>query len=319
MIPLDKLRQVKTIIVHRDCPDGIASAMILHDALPDAEIRAVQYGPERDALEPEPGMLFCDMTPPDDFADEFRIQGALVLDHHAKQRWIVEMFADEDQGVFADEDEEPGVSGAVLAYREVWEPSGIWEGAHRMRDRVKSFAELAGIRDTWQREHPRWREACAQAEVLMFWGLEEMDDEAGPFLDKSDMAMGHKLLHKKLTRTREIAEHGCLRVSNVLLFNDPDHLISDVAEAARELHPDIEIVAGFFYAVHNDEMSLAFSLRSGTGGLDVGAIAKANGGGGHTRAAGFRAWACGRGPIERLQIALAIAAGPACDHGPQEP
>ncbi len=38
MIPIETLRAVRTIITHANCPDGVASALILHQALPNAAI-----------------------------------------------------------------------------------------------------------------------------------------------------------------------------------------------------------------------------------------------------------------------------------------
>ncbi|HZL96812.1 MAG TPA: hypothetical protein VFB99_24365 [Vicinamibacterales bacterium] len=60
----DLLRQVTRIVTHADCADGIASAMLLHDALPEATVEFVQYNtPEWRDLAATPGMLFCDMIP----------------------------------------------------------------------------------------------------------------------------------------------------------------------------------------------------------------------------------------------------------------
>lgn len=42
MINVDLLKSVKTIVTHEGCADGIASALILKDALPDAEGADVQ-------------------------------------------------------------------------------------------------------------------------------------------------------------------------------------------------------------------------------------------------------------------------------------
>jgi hypothetical protein len=283
------LKKTRKIIVHADCPDGVASAMILHDALPDAEVVAVQYGPERDALEPEPGLLFCDMTPPEKTIYGFIDARAVVLDHHKTQRCITEDFAERDHGVYADNDgDEPGVGGALLAYREVWRRMRHM-GATQVGQSIKHFATLAGIRDTWQRESPLWLDACAQAEVLMFYPLEHWIDAdfTGPRLTEEELRLGHTLLDKKLRRAREIAESGCLRIGNAALFNADGRIVSDVAEAMREVDPSVEIVAGFFYTAHGDQMNLVFSLRSSPGGPDVSAIAKTMGGGGHAHAAGF--------------------------------
>src|SRR5882724_8183379 len=64
MIPLEKLKGVTHIITHADCPDGVASAMVLRQVLPTAEVRAIQYEThEHKKLEAKPGMLFCDFSP----------------------------------------------------------------------------------------------------------------------------------------------------------------------------------------------------------------------------------------------------------------
>jgi len=86
MIPIEAIKQVKRIITHRDCADGTAAAMIAADAIPGAEVVAVAYGPERDALEPGPADLFVDMTPPPAKVDVFVAAGAIVLDHHSGAR-----------------------------------------------------------------------------------------------------------------------------------------------------------------------------------------------------------------------------------------
>jgi len=68
-------------------------------------------------------------------------------------------------------------------------------------------------------------------------------------------------------------------------------LCSDVAEALRQQtdgRTNAAVVAGFAYVVHEpgDSPQLVYSLR-GLNGFDVAALAKTNGGGGHTAAAGF--------------------------------
>lgn len=302
MIPVEILREVRKVIVHADCPDGTASAMILHDALPDAEIVAVNYGPERDALDPEPGLLFCDMTPPLAKAEAFVEAGTIVLDHHKGAAELVAMFG--ELGVFADEETEPGVSGATLAYREVWMLLG--HGA----EKIDSFAAYAGIRDTWQTKHPLWRAACAQAETLSFYPFDHWvpRDPLLPAacLSQPESNLGFVLLDKKLALARKTAESGCIRIGSAALFNADGRVVSDVAEAMREIDPSVEIVCGFFYEAHHGRMVLIFSMRSSPGGPDVGAIAKANGGGGHTHAAGFtlRQNLLCNGPIELFKASL---------------
>ena len=77
-----------------------------------------------------------------------------------------------ENGIFADEVTEKGVSGAVLAYREVY--CAMWHGilTSGKSEGLKDFANLAGIYDTWVRDSPRWEEACDQVEALRFFPSE---------------------------------------------------------------------------------------------------------------------------------------------------
>ena len=120
-LPIEKLKALKVIVSHENCADGLASAMILKDVLPKAKVVFLQYGtPDHVNLVAEEGMIFCDFSPPPARAQEFVDVGAIVLDHHKTAKAVVALFG--DLGVFADEKDDPGVSGAVLAYREVWLP-----------------------------------------------------------------------------------------------------------------------------------------------------------------------------------------------------
>jgi hypothetical protein len=349
MIPIEALRQVRRIIVHRDCADGTAAAMILHDALPEASITAVAYGAEREALEPLPGLLFCDMTPPPRYAQAFASAGAIVLDHHKGARELIALFG--ERGVYADAVKEPGVSGATLAYREVWRYLKHMGGETPVGSGVRRLARLAGVRDTWQRADPLWAEACAQAEVLMFYPLEYWlglnNAQAAtripvPRLNEREQLLGLDLLQRKLRRAREIAETGCLRLSQpvqhtpwgcveprgaIAIFNDapkPDSRISDVAEAMRDVDPAVKLVCGFYYEPIRGGMQLTYSLRSSPGAKRTAKqIAVANGGGGHEPAAGFvirvdMAFA-DRSPVDIFKAALAKAGWSTAPKSPAPP
>jgi len=120
---IDHMKNIKKLICHGpNCADGKASALILHDALPEAEIVFCNYGtPEYKALTPEPGVLFCDFSPyvereqgPKDppmtaygraLAQAWVDAGTIVLDHHKGCADLVALFG--DRGVFADEKAEP--------------------------------------------------------------------------------------------------------------------------------------------------------------------------------------------------------------------
>src|SRR5690606_41998685 len=119
---IKKLQAVKTVVVHDNCADGLVSALLIQEALPNAEILFIQHGTEAHrTLEPTPNMLFCDFAPHPERVDEFAKVGTIVLDHHRTAKWIVERGG----GISADENDEPGVSGAVLPYRPAHTPPGV--------------------------------------------------------------------------------------------------------------------------------------------------------------------------------------------------
>jgi hypothetical protein len=289
------LDEVTHVVVHGGgCPDGIASAILLADALGGVKLDFLAHGtPEYEKLEARPGMLFCDLTPPAARVQEFVNAGAIVLDHHAKQREIVEAFG--ARGVYADLATEPGVSGAALAFREVWqwrapEGSTIWARAH-------AFAKLAGIRDTWQTRHPDWKAACEQAEALRFYPWSFFEKAAEPFHYTGQghfqqlLAIGPVLVERtRLATERTVAEaFGRVTTRGTRLMIVGTTHTSDAAEAVGD---QADLVVGFAYSCEviderGAKVALQLSMRS-QGGYDVGALCKSLGGGGHHAAAGAR-------------------------------
>lgn len=286
------------LVTHDDCADGLASAMIVADACPGIEVVFAQHNtPSLTELEPRPRMLFCDIAPPRERAHLFVEAGATVLDHHRHARDIVELFG--ERGVFADEELEPGVSGALLAYREVWRPMRA-KNLHARVDawhperakEIHFFAQLVAIRDTWQRESAQWVNACALHSLLMaiprdYWVghlyrvFDSDMEELGGILYKNRLAQVDKLIRDGAFKLLD--EDGGSR-RRWALFPDSNHLVSDVAEKLRELRI-ADVVCGWWQTMNDGELSTVLSLRS-NGSLDVGALAKRFGGGGHTRAAG---------------------------------
>lgn len=270
------------IITHANCPDGIASALVLSAAYPDVPVQFVAHNtPEHE--QPACRAIWCDMCPPESTAEQWLVAGAVVLDHHKTAKEIVTRFQSFGQGIFADEKERPGVSGGVLAYHhtlEIGRPDD---------SNAQTFATLVGIRDTWQKESPLWAEACSLSAGLMFYGFKKLKGVPIDVVLSQCLSVGELVVAKRTRLVEEIvATHKpfWIRGKRVLLFQDgvQEKLSSDVGELARARGVACDLSAGFWY---NADGSITFSLRSVADGVDVSAIAKANGGGGHTKAAGF--------------------------------
>lgn len=290
MISTSTLEAVTTIVSHDNCPDGTASAILLHDALPNAAVKFVQYGSDAyKSLPAEPGMLFCDMSPPAERVQEFVAAGAVVLDHHKYAKPVVEAFG--ENGVFADEATEPGVCGAVLAYRHVWKPLVQSGAGPFLEEFVDKLATLAGIRDTWQRRDYRWNDACAQASVLSFipneqWlsmSLQTIRAAWGTNYDP----LGKLLVEKKNADVARACEKGWRfktgRGTRIIILPGTG-VTSDAAEL---LDDAVDLVVGFAYTYEQGAArpQIILSTRSHMD-FDCGAFCKAHGGGGHTKAAG---------------------------------
>ena len=274
--------KITTIVTHKNatnpCPDGIASAIILSHVFPhESVIFLNQSSNDYLDLPAIPGMLFCDICPPKHRVQEFVNVGAYVLDHHAQSESIIKEF--KERGIFANEVLEPGVSGAVLAYREIYE---FYFG----KDKTEKFARLAGIRDCWINSSPEWVEACQQACMLEFFGFEYFNTPLIKFPSEHDIKMGGFLYNKKLEKAKETAEKHIIFNDEIAIATATGTEVNDVSKVIFETHSEISIVAGFQHVVDQGNLKIIISLRS-CGDVDVGMIAKKYGGGGHKHAAGF--------------------------------
>lgn len=310
-LTIDQIKQVKRVIVHGGrCPDGRASAMILKRAFTmlkqDVSIEFVVHNSkEHEELEPEPGLLFADFCVPHDKVDDFVRVGTIVLDHHAGKeganKAVCLRFVEEGLGAFGDEETDPGVSGAVLVFEHVFKP--VFMHTHPKFDpndilneyemsvaaelnAVENFAYVAGIRDTWQKKNnPLWIKSCEQAEALSFWPEDDLLDMGIPW--STLMSIGPTLWKKKMITTQKVAErafHWTSSKGTRVAFFQGTKMSSDVAEY---LDDTVDLVIGYDITYENEKVSMQFSNRSHTT-FDCASFAAAHGGGGHTKAAGFR-------------------------------
>jgi hypothetical protein len=280
------LEAVRTIVAHDDCADGTASAILLHDALPNARVVFADYGESAKRLPVEPRMLFCDFSPPPARADEFVQAGAIVLDHHRSARAVVEKFG--ERGVFADETRERGVSGAVLAYRHVWKP--LVANDNPSLSFAEWFATAAGVRDTWHKQHPAWGDGVVQHALLMafpqaFWLSIPLSTLAREWTTRYAW-VGEQLIaqHRDRVEGAFSTLHRFVTADGTRVAVSPFlGLASDLAERVGE---SADVVVCFGYGKEADEHKMFFSLRSHAQ-FDCAAFAERHGGGGHTRASGM--------------------------------
>lgn len=291
-IPTEDLAAVRTLVTHRmddgACADGVAAALICCDALPELEdVRFVRYNsPEHIEMVAAPGMLFVDFTPHPSRIADFVAAGAWVLDHHEKQRAIVAAFG--ARGVYADE---PGVSGAMLALREVWEPMAANRGARRemgestLWGRAASLAKRAGIRDTWQKDSPLWLEACDDAAALRFWPWHLLRAGGLAFLDDR-LGIGPILRAKDTERDAlTLASAHCDEIYGLKVVMFEGLHTSDIAE---QLGAEADVVLGWHLFDEHEVSKMTVSVRSRGSRFRAGDFAAAQlGGGGHAGAAGF--------------------------------
>lgn len=306
MIELELLRNVTHIVTHENCADGTSSAMILLDVLPNAKVTFCQYSTKlHDTLPAEPGMLFCDFSPPVSRIQEFLDVKAVVLDHHggpAKESTLA--FAEKSLGAFADEKMDPGVSGAMLAYRHVWEPLAqanhkAHQVAHALggtvyvdpdlgprHEAVGKLARLAGIRDTWQKHDSLWTLACETAEATRWWPWEIVKDTPWDRWASELFKIGPILMARNM-RTVDKCIEGAYRFTSgkgrkVTVFEG----LKPSSDAAEKLGEANDLTIGLGFLVEEGQPKMLFSTR-GRGTFHCRNFAMAHGGGGHVKAAGF--------------------------------
>lgn len=345
-IPIETLKEVGVIFTHKNCPDGMATAMILKDAFrmlgmaPRIEFLAHNTPEHKGAIDRHylhsgnTRALFCDIAPHPDVYRDHVVAGDIVLDHHKGAEELVRAFG--ALGVFADEKLEPGISGAALAWREVWEvaneetlPRGLppLERANAQKT-VMGFALDTGARDTWQTTSKRFQRGQWISKMIMskpvdYWlagdPLHPNPSLAPhlPYLTEEEVHAGRALFeaHEEAVR-QAVAQcvHFDIGTARLIVFQEQAsgfRLCSDVAEGLRQNWRGGDpwaVIAGFSYVVNKPGESpvVVYSLR-GLNGFDVAAFAKANGGGGHTAAAGFSLPAeelDAKGPYAHISIRL---------------
>lgn len=277
------------VIYHANCWDGFCAAWVAKKALGDIEAVPAYYGV------PHPCMAFRDVYILD-FSykrNEMRAvlseaQSVTVLDHHKTAQAELEGLIDEfvmrpDLIQNKAGSELPRIhfdmdkSGGRLAW-EHFAYLGGWQG-------MKSpwLVDYTEDRDLWRHALPESENinAALRSYPLDFelWdefhnavGQREMFKREGSAIRRAERAIVET--HVKNARKTQIDGHVVNAVNATVLFS----------EIAGELAKDMPFGACYF---DRQDGKRQWSLRSDVNGLDVSAIAKAHGGGGHAHAAGY--------------------------------
>ncbi len=302
--------QITHVVFHKGCGDGIPAAVLVALAcgLDEDKLIPVRYdSPEHAGIEPRPGLCFVDIVPFGERDEDgeytpaglaqlaaYARAGAVVLDHHAGVEHVVAMFG--ERGVYADAARDPGVSGAMLAFREVFKVTHPLPT--RSTEAFYNLAVLIGIRDCWLRNDPRFEEASAMSAAVAFIGAEGLLStiraggwpslipklELGPIIRARDIARAKYLLEHAFLSVLPIAHTDGGAVLSVLAFEGGEADASNVADLAAE--GAVDLVVAWHQFADGDAPYTTYRLRS-RGTFPCKAFAKKNGGGGHERSAGF--------------------------------
>jgi hypothetical protein len=292
MIDRVKLSRVSEIVTHAACPDGTGAAIICGAAFRAAglkrpHVKFVQYGtPKHEDLDPKPGQMFVDITPPRRRWEEWKGLDPIVLDHHETAMHVVEGLG----GVYGGDS---GESGSMLAFKHVMMPFA-GNMTKMDLDKWEEFALLCMVRDLWKTDHERWNDACAVAHALLTLPREKFLDVDINLGDSEFMTVGRAiygkiLIHAERVWTSSIVEDvfstGSSSPLKVAFFNIDKDGMSDTAHVI--LNKGVDVAAGFFYLQNQGSMHCVVSLRS-EGRVRVSDVARSFGGGGHPNAAGYR-------------------------------
>lgn len=282
------------VLFHGGCWDGFCAAWIARKALGDIEAIPVQYGQDPPIKECGRDVYILDFNYPRSTMRDIigQSNSVVVLDHHKTAQAELDGLAEEcnRESLGA---QHPTIifdmnkSGGRLAWEyffqrvEPFDPApwlvdytedrDLWRWAlpssHEINAALRSYPLDFELWDTWSVPNDPTHVTDWQGMLL-----NRLADEGTGILRRERQIIDDHIRH---AREIEMAGQKILAVNATVLSS----------EIAGELARDRPFGACYFI---NDEGKRIWSLRSRDGGVDVSAIAKAHGGGGHKNAAGFQ-------------------------------
>ena len=259
------------VIYHADCRDGFGAAWAAWTILGDENARYIpaHYGDDVPETDPSGWVYILDFSYPLTQMQALlaRHRGRVaLLDHH-------QTAMEELDGRIANAHFHMERSGAVMA----------WE-YFRPQEPVPEILLYVQDRDLWDWKLPYSKEineALAQTEPdFHVWSsltipelLRRGRELRAPVVEQISRNLA-------AASTSDVLGHAVPSV-------ETDQLVSDTAHELLQMNPDAPFAAVYHHTTQNGVPVTKFGLRSRKGGIDVSAIAKAFGGGGHANAAGF--------------------------------
>jgi len=270
------------IFYHGLCPDGWCSAYIASKRYPEAELAPLNHGIKGNELVAKVAgkdVLMLDFslrTREENDMLAWASKSFRILDHHKTAQAVLE------GAPYATFDMKR--SGAGLAWDYLFGKDSIeasWDSLHYQPR--PWYVEYTEVRDLWQ-----WERYADALEVCAYLGTLPFEFEAWERLDNMSTntarglgagALAH--INHYVREAVQQAQSGVLQGYKTAVLNVPYLNCSEVGNELAKTH-DVSLT----YFERGDGM-IQFSLRS-IGDIDVSAIAKVFGGGGHKNASGFQ-------------------------------
>ena len=259
------------IIYHRNCYDGFTAAWIARNRYGEDGNRFVgaNYGEEPPTVDGEE-VLIVDFSYPRDVLEGMRERASSlqVLDHH---KTAEEALRNLPYCTF-----DMGRSGAGLAWDVLIGGTRPW------------LVDVVEDRDLWRLALPHTEVAHCLIASTPFTFKDWDELAAMPVTRAIELGKGAwKYKQQYITKAAEHARSmNLLGYQNVPVVNVPYMGISDTLDHILKQYSDVPFAMGWFW---RDDGQFQYSLRSlPSSGIDVSAIAKTQGGGGHANAAGFQ-------------------------------
>lgn len=258
------------ILYHAACMDGTGARFAAWKKFGDeAEYIAVQYGKPLPEMEPKSRVFIVDFSYPREVLEQLRSthQELVVLDHHKTAQEALEGFPgcifdmNRSGAVMAWEYFHPGVPVPVLL--QYVQDRDLWKWT------MKNTAEVHMGLQTLKASMSKWNEASRPGAGLM-----RLMETGKVLKEKQDQVVENAI--KNHVKVIDFCGY------KVGVTNQSDNA-SEIGNAICAIEG---VDFGIVYCITKDD-DVLLSLRS-VGEMDVGAIAKIYGGGGHKNASGCR-------------------------------